>query len=496
MKASPAHARHRRAIDPTMSNGTEGAPGAAPARSGGAVRRFLVLCFPTKGAFVLALLVCILAPGFLVVLHIHENPLLSPIDEGAHLDYVTRVEHGSIPRLGQRLQPSTLRVTACSGVALPGAGLPPCSSNRLVPQQFPGGGYSYESQQPPTYYVLTAPLQLFNEHVLGFGELEATRLVGVLWLAVGLLCLWAAGRVMGLAPGLIGAAVLLIGTAPAVIYQSAVVSNDAASVLAGSLVGLVAALAWRHPGRWTAPGLLVTGLVVASFKTTDVIAVVAVAGVFAVGAWRDRRRGQPWTGATKDFLRRWWPNGGALLLGGLVSAFGWVLISRHLALTNPKTFPAFGVLRTAPVDLTKIAQEALAMFGPVTASYAAFRSSARAVPPESLQSINLQAIMAKLLEYLLLAGGLAGLFVRRRAWYHWLGLVSVPLLYVGGVALGVSIWRSYAMDPGLSGRYGIAVAPFLAVALVAALRGIWLERGVWAFAILTFALSIYFMLAA
>jgi Dolichyl-phosphate-mannose-protein mannosyltransferase len=486
MKGTPVRARHRResaSIHPSRRS--------IPPQDEhlGTVRRFLRLCFPSKSALLMALFTCVIVPATLVGLHIHENPELSPIDEGAHLDYVTRIEHGSIPRLGQRLQESTLRVTVCAGFALR-VTLPPCDARTLRPQEFPGGGFSYEAQQPPTYYAVTVPFRLFFLDVVGVSDPDATRLVGILWLVTGLLVLWAAARLLRLTPTVTGAAVLLISTAPLVVYESSVTTNDAATILAAALVLFFGALAWRKPGRWTAPTLFVVGAVVTSFKSTDVMPVAAVAGMFAIIAWMDHA---PRAGPAKNligFVRSWLPNGGALLLGGVASVLSWIVIARKLSLVNPRTFAVFDILRTHPVHLTHIATEALSLLSPATGSYDPFRLH------ESMRSSDLQYIAATLLAYLLVAGGLSGLFVSPRQWYHWLGLVSVPLLYVGGVILGISIWRTYNSDPGLSGRYGLSLAPFLALALCAAGRGAWLLRAIWLFGLLIFGLTIYFTLVA
>jgi Dolichyl-phosphate-mannose-protein mannosyltransferase len=484
MKASPAHARQRK--DPIPLDPTDGVT-SFRVENPNVLRRFLRLCFPSKSALLIALFTCVIVPASLVGMHIHENPKLSPIDEGAHLDYVTRIERLSMPRMGQRLQPSTLRVTVCDGIVL-AVKLPPCDARTLTPQEFPGGGYQYEAQQPPTYYAATVPFRLFFFDVLGVSDPDATRLVGILWLVGGLLFLWAAARLLRLAPGVIGAALLLIGAAPVVVYESAIVTNDAASVLAAGMTLFFAALAWRKPGWWTAPTLFVVAAVVTSFKTTDVLPVVAVAVTFAIMAWKDRRPEMAPTQTFGGFMRSWLPTGGALLIGGAASAATWLVVSQKLSLVNLRTFAVFGILRTHPVSVALIAREALTLLAPATGSFDPLRSD------QSVQSGNLEIITGTLLMYLLVAGGLAGLFVQRRQWFHWLGLTTVPLLYVGGVALGISIWHTYNTDPGLSGRYGMSLAPFLALALCAACRGKWPLRTIWVFGLLSFGLSLSFTL--
>jgi hypothetical protein len=475
-----------------LSMGEPGDAPSVPTTNRSLFRRFLHACFPSKAVLALALFCCVVAPASLVLVHIHQNPLFSPIDEPAHLDYVTQIAHGNLPRLGQPLQQSTLRSVACTGIALQGLTLPPCQAPTLKTSSFPGNAEQYEAQQPPTYYAATVPLRWFTHHVLGFADPEATRLTGVAWLVVGLLLLWAAGRLLDLNPTGLGAAMLLIGTAPVVIYEAATVTNDAASILAAGLVSFVGALAWRKPGRWTLPALAAVGLVVVSFKATDILPVVAVSTLFAILAWTHPSVAPS---SVRRMLRSWWPTGGALLVGGLVSALLWVAVSRSLVLVDPRHLGAFNILRSKPVTLSSIAQESLSLFAPATDSFAAFRSTASATAVMSPQSMNLQAIMAQILQYLLLAGGVSGLFVLRRHWYHWLGLACLPLLYIGGVALGISIWFVYHADPGVTGRYGLALAPFLAIALVAAVRGTFILVGIWLFALLTFGLSFYFMLA-
>jgi hypothetical protein len=184
------------------------------------------------------------------------------------------------------------------------------------------------------------------------------------------------------------------------------------------------------------------------------------------------------------FLKRWGPNGGALLVGGLASLFAWIVIERKLAIIDPRTLPSFDVLRTGRRGLGPIAREALTFFGPVTDAYTGFR------PGLAPRAQDAATVIEYLLRMLLLAGGLAGLFVRRRDWYHVLGLLTIPMLYIGGVALGVAVWYAYNADPGLAGRYAMALAPLLIVTLVAAARGKWAFRGLWTFAVLTFTLTL------
>ena len=166
----------------------------------GPVIRFIRMCFPTRASFALALLVCLVAPATLIVVHIHENPTLSPIDEAQHWDYVTRLAHGGFPRMGQRLQPATLRVVACRGTDLPAVTAPPCHQRVLKPGEFAGGDV------PVRGAATAAVLRPHRSHALrhrgraAHERLGGTRATGIVWLCAGLLMLWAAGRALGMEP--------------------------------------------------------------------------------------------------------------------------------------------------------------------------------------------------------------------------------------------------------------------------------------------------------
>lgn len=458
---------------------------------------FLRVCFPGRGALLIAVLTCVVAPVLLVAVHVHENPEFSPIDEAAHYDYIVRIANGGFPRMGQSLQPSTLRALSCRKTALVGMVTPPCGQKVLKPSEFAGGGYQYEAQQPPTYYAITVPLRWLAIHVFGFSDVPGTRLTGALWLVAALLLLWAAGRLIGLRPSVLGAGALLLGAAPVALYQSATISNDVPDLFAGSLIAFLGLLSWRHPGRWVAPVLGISAFFVASLKAVDVFPVVVIASLLAIVGWqRARSEGAlSRVAAARAALVSWLPNGGALLIGGFFSVAAWAVIQKKLALIDPRDLPTFNVLRTHPVGPLLIAQEAVGLLGPLTNSYVAFRSSNLATTVVSVRATYLEQVYSHCLTYLVLAGGLAGLFVSRRRLSHWIGLLTVPALYFGGFALGLSLWLTYNTDPGLSGRYGLSLAPLLALALIGAVRGLWVERGIWAFAIAGFGLDLWLMLA-
>jgi hypothetical protein len=446
--------------------------------------RWSRVLFPGGRAVAIALLSCVVVPVALVGLQLHHYPRFSPLDEAAHLDYVDRVADGAIPRQGQHLRAQTLREVACRGSALGGVAAPPCSAPVLRSAEFPAGASQYEAQQPPPYYVVTAAIRLVTRHVLGVdNELLATRLTSVVWLVAGLLLAWAAGRLMEVEPVRLGIALLLLAAGPTVIFLSATVSNDVTAVPAGALVALAAAVAHRRPGTRASLLLFLAGVVAAAGKTTNLFAVATMSAVFAVAALGDAEL----QGAGAR-LRRWGTTGGALLLGGVTVSVAWLAIHSSLALIDLKDEPAFAGLRQAPHGFGRVLGEATALLQPLTSDIAVSLTS-----PSTLGT-DAQAPLHTMLGLVFVAAGLAGLFVVRRQWPHVLGLVSTAALYGGGVAFGAGLLLTYGGDPGLSGRYGLSVAPLLALALAGALAGPWAVRAAGAFALVLVGVTFVAML--
>ena len=465
------------------------------------MRDAVALCCPSRVAAIVCLLVCVAVPVALVAVHIDRNPLFSPVDEAQHFDYVQRIADGGVPRLGQTLLPSTDRLYACAGRAAPGW-VPDCGRPAVVDlARIDQTNDQYEAQQPPLYYAVTAVLRWPFIHLLGMSRLDGTRFTGAIWLAAGLLLLWLAGTLIGLDWLLVGAAVLLLCVAPNVIYAASIVSNDAASVLAGAVVALLGAIGWRRPGRLPWWAFTLAALVVSMVKTLDVLAVLVVALLFAVSAARGSAAASGGERG-KRVLAAWFPCAGAMLLGAAVGAIGWTLVYQRLAVVpNLSALPAFMVMRRAFAgsDVSVLFKQAIRMLDPMTDSSVPgqfFRSSATPAQPGATLAVRLAKVDAELIRFLIFGVGLGIFVTRRRDWPGWLGLVSMVTLFAGGCLLGVSILHAYGYRSGIPGRYGLSVTPLLMLALAGLLRG----RGsacsaLWVFATLSAGLSFFFMYA-
>jgi hypothetical protein len=453
--------------------------------------------FPTFASGLLAALVCVIVPTFLIALHVHYNPGFSPIDEVKHYDYVNRMAEWSVPRLGQTLLPETLHELSCNGTEYSYRGLPRCVGKPGV-KAYPGDIFQAEAQQPPTYYLLTVPLRWFGHHIMRMSDLTAARSAGALWVSLGLLLLWMAGRVMSLAVKRLIPAMLLLACSPVVIYQASIVSNDAPSIFAGSLIALLGAVAWTRTKRWTTVPYFVAGFFVTSLKSVDALAPLIVSGMLAVLWWTTlaasgelkRRRFRPWFTA-------WSRNGGALMLGAILSAAVWAVVNNRLNLINPRVIPSFAALRTTHLTVSLTLHEALSMLDPLSSadSFSPFRANSNVLAIASPLSANLQVVTGTFLQYLGIAGGLSGFFVTPRRWNHWLGLFSIAGLYLGGIAVTAALWHTFDINPSIPGRYGLAVAPLLILAIVANARGRWVMNSFMAFSVSLFGLTIFYSLS-
>jgi hypothetical protein len=450
------------------------------------VRRGRVL-FPDRVAIALAAFTCVVAPLTLVTLQIDSNTKFSPVDEAAHFDYVNRVSDGELPRQGEPLLESTLRELACRGIEFAqGRRVPPCSTRQLRPEQFSTGS-QYEAQQPPTYYALTVPLRFVEQKALGVSDrLRATRLANIVWLSAGLLLLWAAGRIMGIAPFPLASGLLLLASAPEVIYTTGIVSNDATAIPSAGLVALAAALLHQREGRIVPTALFLAGFAAGAGKATNMFAVVAVSALLAVGALTGRDRAERWTATARSWLR----DGGALLIGGLLAVALWAIVHRSRSLVDLSEDPSFDLLRQAPRTVGMVVREPVQLFQPLTG----FGSGGFGALSKDTLGGEPQAPFDALASFLLMAAALAGLFVSPRRWQHALGLTSVVVAYLGGVALAVSLILTFDVDPGLSGRYSLSLAALLTLVLAASVAGRWAERSLGVFAGASFATTVIVMI--
>jgi hypothetical protein len=216
----------------------------------------------------------VLVSSVLVGLHVRDYTQLSPIDELQHIDSLFKASHGHLVRLGERVGPEAMREEACRGIDSifkP----PPCKGD-LKPELFQEQGYNTAAVHLPGYYFATAAVASALVAVHGAHDLVAAgRLVGILWLGLGLSLTWFAARRLGAGTAARTSVTVMLASAPAVIYYGSIINPDSAALFAGGLV-LWATLAWED-GDVPATLPLVAAALAVSLKAFNLLAVLAVA---------------------------------------------------------------------------------------------------------------------------------------------------------------------------------------------------------------------------
>lgn len=231
-----------------------------------------------RGWVALAALVLI-ALG-LTALHVRAYPTISPIDETQHVDYLTKAGNLDIPRRNERIGQPTMREVACRGVDAPGFETPPCDLEEFDPEDFPERGFNTAANQHPTYYLLTGPIARATV-ALGLVDsiVTAGRLLGGLWLALGIVLTWAAMAELGVRRRHRVAPLLLAIATPLLLFHASTINSDAALFASGALVTWTTL---RYAGGRTGPVVLGSAYVFAFLVEPSTVVMIAVSLTFLV----------------------------------------------------------------------------------------------------------------------------------------------------------------------------------------------------------------------
>ena len=378
----------------------------------------------------------------------------SPIDEGPHYDYAQRIFTHGPPVFGDTMLPSSLNDLSCRGIALNGIVLPPCGTLPIVAANYPGQGLQYESQQPPLYYAVSKIGALVG-HLVGFTDFKSMRMLSGLMLVAGLLTTLVAGLLLGVARWLLLAALFAVGTAPSVIYQQTIVSNDAAGILCGAAVMYLCARVIRgiRVNTSWAVGL---GIAAGFTKATFAIPCVVGAVVLVVIAVREKRVSR-WCEAVK--LQQVKVAIG-LMAGSALAVIAWTIRVKATSYISLSTIPAFDVLRQHPGTIKTIFRESFKAYWPLTDSYTPFNG----VDGDLMRALANIACFAGI-------GAMAsGAFVSVRTWWSTAGPIALVLQYCGFVLLSIGTWKTYKIDPGMESRYALSMIPLVVLVLCAGVQ--------------------------
>jgi hypothetical protein len=250
----------------------------------------------------------------------------------------------------------------------------------------------------------------------------------------------------------------VIATAPTVVYYSSLVTNDSMGILCGSLAALVGAAAFIRHKAYTKTAVAL-GVGVALVKTScalpaGVVGLVLLA--LPIHSWWQRRRSAEPTGDSRHLAK----TGLGLIAGATIGTLAWIVYYRATATIEPKTLPTFDVMRIDNMTPSIILQQARSFLGVLTDSYTPFG----VWNGEIFSLVGFFATLA------IVAGLAGGTFSSPRQWWSVAGPIVLACLYLGGVVIGVGIWRAYDINPGVSARYALPMLPLIALIIPAGIQ--------------------------
>ena len=364
---------------------------------------------------------------------------VSPIDEYDYVDALGKADRGELSNTGDKIDQYARQVVVCRGLLAITPPDPDTCGVRLTDTDVPRDGFSAADIHPPTYFFLTAAVAKVVRAV-GITDdlLISGRLVGILWLTLGMLAVVALGRAWGARWTMPVLTATAIGCSPLLVSVSGYVTPDAMALIVGSGV-LIATTLWQR-GRLSWPLLLVAALLPAFVKVPFVLAplfgavLLFAAGVAGQTAWRRALTGSA-----------------ILVVGAGAGAVLWQLLRGALAVGVPTLHP-----EGPPVEISNFAR----FFGYYLEVVPITSGAPTPVP-------TLLVVAVKPLMWLLLAASLGGMLFRRREDpllpACWAGTAAMVL---GSIVLSLIVLvASGGLLIGQS-RYGLGILPLYAIPLM------------------------------
>lgn len=285
---------------------------------------------------------------------------IGPIDEMQHLDYAEKISRGVLVSIGERVGPRVLREEACRGID-DGFVLPKCDTRVLRPAAFPEAGYNTAAAHPPLYYLATGLGARFLVAVPGVDSfVSGARIMGGLWLAIGLGATWFLMAELGVSRWVRFALCLATATIPMVTYSSATVNNDAMALA----IGAACVLATLRYLRGTAgpAWLLALGAIAMGVKATNLV-VLGLCCLLMVMAAAAKRF------PTRCSWRRAFVGIGSLAIGSGVVTVVWSVVSASRAVVESDLIPMSQRFHTDGLDLADFLRNILAAVPPTSGFY-------------------------------------------------------------------------------------------------------------------------------
>jgi hypothetical protein len=426
-----------------------------------------------SGSILLAAIGWLLVAAVVVLPFVHTFTRLSFIDEYQHVDYLAKTQQLEHVNGGERVGQVAMREQACRGMDLEGVVLPKCGKRHYDPVEFPGAGFNHTYADPPTYYLITAPLTSAVQKVTGLDSMvTAARSIGVLWLGAGLTATWALALRLGASRRAAVGATLLIATTPAVMLSGGTVTTDAPQLLAGGILCLVAlaVVEGRRAWWWLAP----TAFAVSAFKVTSLAAVGLVA-VLLVATWWARRRGPTadddattaedvtGPGATTTVTdattaTHEWRALAAMLVGAVIPLVAWNAYSSATAFSSVDDIPVGQQFKVTHLTWASLTDSVPRMVSPVR------RPSA----PVFVMSDTVTVLLALTNVLLVIACVAVAWYGSQRQVVTRLALGTAVAMALGAPAYLVMLYVTEHVSYWIPGRYGLSILPAAAALLAVA----------------------------
>jgi hypothetical protein len=414
----------------------------------------------------------------LVSLHVAHYTKLSPIDELQHIDYLYKSPQVVAP--GDKVGNEALHQEACRGVDAGGFVVPPCSPGATYdPSVFQEKGYNTAAVNTPLYYSITHAAALLISALPAASDLvDAGRLAGALWLFVGLVLTYFAGRRVGVARLPMLAVLILVAATPSMLFPSATVTPDAASMTAGAVM-LWLSIWWEQQPRGRFWVLALGAAVIPLLKMTNVVVACGCAAYFLLRWWQQREH-RDRLGARIRLHD--YPVAGLLVVAAaMLPSVAWTRYVSTLPQQDPADLPDMAVrFHVDAFPVNGLLESLLAIVNPLA------NPGGIVGTPQMAYVVNTWTV------YLVLSGLVgAAFFVRGRPRVVALGqawVLAAIACAIGLIVLGYLTQSAYF---ALAPRYGLSLVPGMCVVTAHLLRHRFAVVAVWALAVMSVALTFY-----
>ncbi|MBD3926650.1 hypothetical protein IEZ26_18675 [Nocardioides cavernae] len=387
-----------------------------------------------------------------VALQVHAYTRLSPIDELQHIDSLYRAPAAPAP--GDRVGQQAMRQQDCRGVDAPGFEPGPCRPlGSFDPATYQEKGYNTAAANTPLYYTATRGVAEVIQAVTPADDLvTAGRLAGGVWLGLGLVLTYVAGRRRGVGRGPMLVVGALLVAAPGLQFPGGTITPDAWGLLVGAV--LLLALTWweERPTKARTAVLVGAAVIVGLVKLTNLVGVAAIAFYLLLGRDRDEVGGP---GRARRAVTGVVTGGAAVLAAG-----AWLVVVSSRPQMNPDDLPDMVTRFQTPVfPWSGLLDNALVLVQPLAA-------------PVPVGTLNLTVMATSIVSLVLVSGTVAaGVFGAAPERSTTLARAVLLAAVVGALALVVMGYVFSGSYFPLPPRYGMALLAPMAVVTAACVRG-------------------------